>query len=69
MPEDQVYTELVGFLGSSRADLQKAAVEATLGVVHDPNPSGGDGLSHLIRAGAIGPLCKLISGTTPWRSW
>ena len=41
MPEDQVYTELVGFLGSSRADLQKAAVEATLGVVHDPNPSVG----------------------------
>jgi len=61
MPEDQVYTELVGFLGSDRADLQKAAVEATLGVVHDPNPSGGDGLSNLIRAGAIGPLCKLSS--------
>ena len=60
MPEDQVYTELVGFLGSDRADLQKAAVEATLGVVHDPS-AGGEGLSHLIRAGAIGPLCRLSS--------
>ena len=55
MPEDQVYTELVGFLGSDRADLQKAAVDATLGL-HDH-----DSLSNLIRAGAIGPLCKLSS--------
>lgn len=55
MPEDTVYDELVGFLGASRADLQKAAVEATLGV------NDHDGLTNLIKAGAIEPLCKLSS--------
>lgn len=55
MPEDTVYDELVGFLGASRADLQRAAVEATLGV-HDH-----DGLTNLIKAGAIEPLCRLSS--------
>jgi hypothetical protein len=55
MPEDKVYDELVGFLGADRADLQKAAVEATLGV-NDP-----DGLANLIKAGAIEPLCRLSS--------
>lgn len=55
MPEDNVYQELVSFLSSTRPDLQKAAVEAALSVTDQ------SGMSSLIKANAIRPLCRLAS--------
>mmetsp|Transcript_12629 Transcript_12629/g.18961 ORF Transcript_12629/g.18961 Transcript_12629/m.18961 type:complete len:362 (-) Transcript_12629:32-1117(-) len=50
-----VYTDLVEFLKSPRADLCKAAVNATASVTDQ------SGMEKLIKYGAVGPLCKLIN--------
>ena len=55
MPEEDVYKELVGFLKADRADLQSAAVDATLSITDQ------DGMTNLVTQGAIPPLCKLCS--------
>lgn len=57
MPDNDasVYSDLVEFLKSDRADLSKAAIEAVASIT-DP-----DDMEKLIKYGAIGPLCKLIN--------
>jgi len=50
-----VYSDLVGFLKSDRADLRLVASEAAMGV------TDGEGMSNLITNGAIPPLCRLSS--------
>lgn len=57
MPDNDasIYSDLVGFLESERADLRKAAVEAVEQVT-DPSD-----MEKLIKYGAVKPLCKLIN--------
>jgi len=52
---DDVYSDLVGFLKSDRADLCMAAVKAVADVTDE------DDLEKLVKCGAVTPLCKLIS--------
>ena len=52
---DDVYSDLVGFLKSDRADLCLAAVKAVAAVTDE------DDLEKLVKYGAVTPLCKLIS--------
>lgn len=54
---NDVYSDLVGFLKSDRADLRLAASEATLGV------TDGEEMARLVAHGAIAPLCRLSSIT------
>jgi len=52
---NDVYSELVGFLKSDRADLRLTASEAAMGV------TDGEGMANLIANGVIAPLCRLSS--------
>jgi len=52
---DDVYSDLVGFLKSDRADLRLAASEAAIAV------TDGEGMANLIAHGVIAPLCRLSS--------
>eukprot|EP00560_Eucampia_antarctica_P006977 CAMPEP_0197829058 /NCGR_PEP_ID=MMETSP1437-20131217/5530_1 /TAXON_ID=49252 ORGANISM="Eucampia antarctica, Strain CCMP1452" /NCGR_SAMPLE_ID=MMETSP1437 /ASSEMBLY_ACC=CAM_ASM_001096 /LENGTH=445 /DNA_ID=CAMNT_0043430535 /DNA_START=22 /DNA_END=1359 /DNA_ORIENTATION=- len=53
--EEQVFTDLIGFLKSDRSDLRLAASEAVLSV------TDRDGMTNLIRHGIVQPLCRLSS--------
>jgi len=55
MSSEDVYTDLIGFLQSERADLRISSSEAVLAVTDH------DAMASLIKYGAIKPLCRLAS--------
>lgn len=56
---EKVYEDLVSFLSSSRADLRKAAAEATLATL--TGASNNEAAQRLTTLDAILPLCKIAS--------
>ena len=56
---DKVYEDLVSFLSSGRADLRKAAAEATLATLSGAN--NNEAAQRLTSLDAILPLCKIAS--------
>jgi len=68
---DTVYNDLLNFLKSSRADLRKAAAEATLAtLVNDDSSSDNDNNNNnvaqrLTTLNVIQPLCRIASTISP----
>mmetsp|Transcript_22102 Transcript_22102/g.46634 ORF Transcript_22102/g.46634 Transcript_22102/m.46634 type:complete len:558 (-) Transcript_22102:60-1733(-) len=62
---DTVYQELLSFLSSPRADLRKAAAEATLATLSSENDASvNEAARRLTSLNAIQPLCKIASAAS-----
>ena len=62
---DTVYNELLNFLKANRADLRKAAAEATLAILVSNDDGNNEAAQRLTSLNVIQPLCRIASTLSP----